>query len=339
MKAVYFEEHGGPEVLVYGDQPEPEVPEGWVKIRVRACALNYLDVFARNGMPGIKVELPGISGADCAGEIAELGEGVTGWEVGQRVLVYPPHVDFENGRFELMGETRRGAMAEYCAVRASQLMSIPDHVSDEDAAALPCAYGTAYRMMYTRGQIEAGESVLVLGASGGVGNAAVLFAKMAGATVTAAAGSEDKCEKLRQMGADDTVNYREVDFEKHTREKTGSLLRGGGYDVVVNFTGGDTWAKSIRCVRRHGRLLTCGGTAGYFPQTDIRFIFMAEMDIRGSTGWFPDEQQAVLDMVAEGKLKPVIGAVMPLSRGAEAVSLLEDRNFFGKIIVKPELDA
>lgn len=335
MKALFFNEHGDLDRLQFGEISEPEVEPGWVKLKVRACALNYLDIFARRGMPGIKVELPGISGADCVGEIVELGSGVDDWKPGQRVLVYPPHVDFENGRFELMGETRRGALAEYCVARASQLMPLPDHVSDEDAAALPCAYGTAYRMMFTRGEIKAGEKVLVLGASGGVGNAAVLLAKHAGAHVVAAAGSAEKCERLRMIGADETIDYHEVDFAKYARETTGSLLRGGGYDVVVNFTGGDTWARSIRCVKRHGRLLTCGGTAGYFPETDIRFIFMAEMDIRGSTGWTMEEQQAVLDLVADGKIKPVVSSIFPLQEGKEAVRALEERNFFGKIVVAP----
>lgn len=335
MKALYFDEHGDVDVLRYGDFPDPEVPPGWVKLKVRACALNYLDVFARRGMPGIKVELPGITGGDCVGDIVELGDGVDGWQVGQRVLVYPPHVDFRNGRFELMGETRRGALADYCVARASQLMAVSDHVADDDAAALPCAYGTAYRMMFTRGGVGPDDKVLVLGASGGVGNAALLFAKHAGAHVVAAAGSAEKCAKLREIGADETIDYHAVDFVDYTRETTGSLLRGGGYDVVVNFTGGDSWAKSIRCVKRHGRLLTCGGTAGYFPPTDIRYIFTAEMDIRGSTGWLFEEQQAVLDLVADGSIRPVIGAVYPLEDGKEAVRALEDRNFFGKIIVKP----
>jgi alcohol dehydrogenase len=335
VKAIYFKEHGDIGVLRYGEVSEPAVPAGWVKLKVRACALNYLDIFARRGMKGIKVELPGITGGDCAAEIAALGEGVAGWHVGQRVLAYPPHVDWANGQFDLLGETRNGAMAEYCLVRADQLMPIPDGVTDEDAASLPCAYGTAYRMMYTRGQVTAGETVLILGASGGVGNAALLFAKMAGAHVIAAAGSAEKCARLRDLGADETIDYTAEDFEKYIREKTGSLLRGGGCDVVVNFTGGETWAKSLHCVKRHGRLLTCGGTAGYFPPTDIRYIFTAEMDIKGSTGWTFEEQKAVLDLVAEGRLKPVIGGIYPLERGIEAVKALESRDFFGKIIVKP----
>jgi alcohol dehydrogenase len=339
MKAIYFNEHGDLDVLRYGDVPEPDVPPGWVKLRVRACSLNYMDVFARRGMPGIKVQLPGITGCDCAASIAALGDGVQGWTVGQRVLAYPPDVDWTKGHLDLLGETRNGALAEFCIVRAKQLMPIPDHVADEDAASLPCAYGTAYRMMYTRGQVKAGEKVLILGASGGVGNAALLFAKMAGAYVIAAAGSAEKCARLKALGADETIDYSTTEFDRYIRERTGSLLRGGGCDVVVNFTGGDTWAKSIRCVKRHGRLLTCGGTAGYFPPTDIRYIFTAEMEIRGSTGWTFEEQETLLELVSDGRLKPVIGGVYPLRDGIAAIRALEDRNFFGKIIVKPEAGA
>lgn len=335
MKALYFNEHGACDVLRYGDFPTPEPQPGWVRVRVRACSLNYLDVFARRGMPGIRVELPGITGADCAGIVDALGEGVAGFRPGERVLVYPPHMDWQKGRFELMGENRRGALAEYCVAREAQLMRIPDNVSDEDAASLPTAYGTAYRMMVTRGAVSPGEKVLILGASGGVGNAALLFAKLAGAYVIAAAGSEEKCARLRSLGADETIDYSTTDFESHIRSRTGSLLRGGGCDVVVNFTGGDTWARSIRCVKRKGRLLTCGGTAGYFPQTDIRYIFMAEMDIKGSTGWTFDEQKTVLELVAQRRLKPVIGALFPLADGIAAVRALEGRDFFGKIVVRP----
>jgi alcohol dehydrogenase len=335
MKAVYFMEHGSADVLRYGDLPEPELRTGWVKIRVRACALNHLDIFSRNGMPGIKIAFPHITGADCAGEIAEVGPRVDSWAVGQRVLVYPPHLDYEGGKVEIMGENRPGALAEYCTARASQLVAIPDHVTDEDAAALPTAYGTAHRMLCVRTIIQPGQTVLILGASGGVGNAAVLLAKMAGARVLAAAGSAEKCERLKQIGADETIDYSAEPFDSYVRRTTGSLLRGGGYDVVVNFTGGPTWAPSLRCVKRHGRLLTCGATAGYDPPTDIRYIYMGELTIIGSTGWEISDQQSILGMVAGGKLRPVIGAVLPLHQGIEAYRLLEDRNFFGKIIVKP----
>jgi alcohol dehydrogenase len=337
MKAIYFEEHGEPEVLRYGDFPDPEVPAGWVKLRLRAASLNYADIFSRRGMPGIKSHLPMIPGNDGAGEIAELGEGVEGWRVGQRVQPKPGYVDMSQGILDILGETRPGTFAEYVAVRASQLVAVPDNVADEVAACLPAAYGSAYRMLFSRGQLQADEKILILGASGGVGTACVLLAKLTGAYVIAAAGSAEKCERLRAIGADETIDYSAVEFDRYVRETTGTLFRGGGCDVVVNFTGGDTWAKSLRCVRRGGRLLTCGATAAYDPKTDLRYIYQGEMTIIGSTSYTMEDQIALLDLVAEGKLRPVIDRIMPLSQGIEALRLLESRQVFGKIILKPDL--
>ncbi len=335
MKAVYFNEHGDLSVLRYGDRPEPEVPAGWVKLRVGATSFNHADLFARRGMPGIKVQLPGITGMDCAGEIAELGPGVQGWKVGERVLPISHEVDWSSGTFDMLGENRNGALAEFCIVRASQLMRLPDNVSYEDAACLPCAYGTAYRMLHTRGEIKAGESILVLGASGGVGNACVLLAKIAGLHVIAAAGDDEKCAQLKALGADETINYNDESVDGWVKDKTGSLLRGGGVDVVVNFTAGETWQPSMRCVKRFGRLLCCGGTGGYKAITDIPYLFMSEMKIIGSTGWTMAEQQACVDLVAQGKLKPVIDRVIPLDQAIAAYADFEQRKFFGKIVVKP----
>lgn len=334
MKAIYFNEHGDLSVLRYGDIERPTAAPGWVTVRVRATSLNHLDIFSRRGMPGISIPLPSIPGGDAAGEIADLGAGVTGIEPGQRVLVNPAHVDLGKGIFDLLGESRRGALAEYCTVRAEQVIPLPSTVSYEDAACLPVAYGTAHRMLYERGRIRAGEKVLVLGASGGVGNACVLLAKRAGCHVIAAAGSDEKCQKLRALGADETINYRSEPFDDYIRRTTGSLLRGGGCDVVVNFTGGDTWARSLKCVKRHGRLLTCGGTAGYHPPTDIRYIFMAEMHIVGSTGWSREDLVACLDMVARGAWRPPIHRVFALEEGVEAMRVLEERDFFGKLVIR-----
>ncbi|OGA60619.1 MAG: zinc-binding dehydrogenase [Betaproteobacteria bacterium RIFCSPLOWO2_12_FULL_65_14] len=336
MKAVYFERHGDLSVLRHGEIPVPDtVPAGWVRLRVRATSLNHADLFSRRGMRGIKVQLPGITGSDCVGVIDALGEGVSGWRIGERVLPIPHVVDWQRGTFDMLGENRNGAMAEYCMVRAEQLLPLPDSVSDEHAACLPCAYGTAYRMMHSRGHIQAGETVLVLGASGGVGNACVLLAKLAGCHVIAAAGSAAKCEQLRAIGADETINYSTTALDRHVRERTGSLLRGGGVDVVVNFTAGETWAPSMRCVRRFGRLLCCGGTGGYRAETDIAYLFTSEMTVIGSTGWTREDQQACVDLVASGRLKPPIDRVVPLERAIEAIGAFERREFFGKIVIKP----
>ncbi len=335
MKAVWFGEHGGLDVLRYGDLEDPQPGPGEVRVRVEACSLNYHDVFTRRGMPGIKVPLPMVPGCDAAGRVDALGEGVSGWQPGDAVLVDPVLTDEATGRFWMIGDTRWGAYAEYVIVDQSQLIALPDGVSATQASCLPVAYGTAYRMMITRGQVQAGERVLILGASGGVGTGALLLAKMLGAHVVAAAGSEDKCARLRELGADDTVNYATEDFVAHTRRTTGTLFTGGGYDVVVNFTGGDTWARSLRCVKLGGRLLTCGATAGYDPPTDIRFIWTAEMDIRGSNGWKRPDLLALLDLVRTGAVDPAIDKVLPLEQGAEAMRLLEERAFFGKIVLAP----
>lgn len=335
MKAVYFEGHGDADVLRYGDFPDPELGPGQVRVKVNAVSLNYLDIFSRRGMPGITIELPSITGADCAGEIAELGAGVEGWQVGQRVMIDPVYRDFQTMKFTMMGENTRGALAEQCAVHHSQLIALPDDVSDEYAACLPVAYGTSQRMIITRGQVKAGDKVLILGASGGVGTSSLSIAKMQGAYVIAAAGSEDKCRRLAELGADETIDYSTTSFRDYCREKTGGMMRGGGYDVVVNFTGGDTWADSLRCIRLGGKLLTCGATAGFNPPTDIRYIWTGELNVLGSNGWQREDLVALIDLVQSGRLQPVIDRVLPLSEGIDACRLLEERRFFGKIVVKP----
>jgi alcohol dehydrogenase len=239
------------------------------------------------------------------------------------------------GKVWMIGDTLWGAYAEYVVVAATQLIPLADDIDFADASCLPVAYGTAHRMLFTRGGLTGGESILVLGASGGVGTCCVLLARMVGAHVVAAAGSAEKCERLADLGADETIDYSSTDFADWTRERTGSLFRGGGYDVVVNFTGGDTWAPSLRCVKLGGRLLTCGATAGYDPPTDIRFIWTAEMDIRGSNGWTRADLTALLDLVGDGRLRPVIDRRLPLAEGVEAMRLLEERAFFGKIVIEP----
>ena len=336
MKAIVFDEHGALDVLRYDDVPTPEPGEGEVRVAVEACSLNYHDLFTRNGMPGIKTPLPMVPGCDAAGTVDATGEGVDGWAEGARVLVDPIQRR-PDGRIRMIGDTMWGAYAEYVLVDATQLIALPDEVSTVDASCLPVAYGTAHRMLFTRGGVTAGETVFVLGASGGVGSCCVLLAKMAGATVVAAAGTAEKCAALAELGADMTVDYSSTDIAAFTKTETGSLFSGGGWDVVINFTGGDTWPQTLRMVKQGGRLLTCGATAGFDPQTDIRFIWTAEMDIRGSNGWTRDDLHALLEMVADGRLKPVIDRELPLTEGVEAMRLLEDRQFFGKIVITPNL--
>lgn len=337
MRALVLREHGGNDKLVLEtDFPDPTPGEGDVVLRVRACSLNYHDVFTRRGMPGIKIAMPAIMGLDVAGEIAAIGPGVTGWAVGDRVVADPIN-RVEGG---LIGETVHGGLAEYCRVRAHQLVRVPDGVSFADAAALPCAYGTAIRMMYTNGHVAAGEKVLILGASGGVGICCLQLAKIAGAEVIACAGTDEKAAQLRALGADRTINYTSQDFVKEIYEIYGKPTRRGagvsrGVDVVVNYTGGDTWVKSMRVLRVGGRLLTCGATAGYDPKEDIRFIWTFELKLLGSNGWMREDLLTLLDMVQAGKIKGMVQTTLPLEQGAEAVRRLEEREVFGKIVVTP----
>jgi alcohol dehydrogenase len=344
MRALVLHEHGANGLSLETGFPDPIPGDGDVVLRVRAASLNYHDVFTRRGMPGIRIAMPAIMGLDVAGEIVALGPGVNsgvnggveGWKVGDRVLGDPIN-RVEGG---LTGETVHGGLAEYCRLRAHQLIRIPDRVGFEAAAALPCAYGTARRMMVTNGHVAAGEKVLILGASGGVGVCCVQLAKLAGATVIAATSSADKAARLRGLGADDIIDYAQEDFVQAAYSRYGKPARRGpgsnrGVDVVVNYTGGDTWTKSLRILRVGGRLLTCGATAGYDPPEDIRYIWTFELQILGSNGWAREDLTVLLDLVQSGKLQAVIDEVLPLERAAEGLMRLENRQVFGKLVVTP----
>jgi alcohol dehydrogenase len=337
MRAIVLREHGGDDKLTLEpDFPDPVPGEGDVVLRVRASSLNYHDVFTRRGMPGIKIAMPAIMGLDVAGEIVAIGPGVEGWSIGDAVLVDPLN-RVEGG---LMGETIHGGLAELCRARAHQLIRIPEGVSFADAAALPCAYGTAHRMMHTNGHIAAGEKVLILGASGGVGVCCVQLAKLAGATVIACAGSAAKAARLRQLGADHVINYAEQDFVKEIYALYGKPNRRGagvglGVDAVVNYTGGDTWVKSLRVLKVGGRVLTCGATAGFDPKEDLRFIWTFELKILGSNGWARSDVMALLGMLQDGRLQGVVDATFPLEQAPEALRRIEDREVFGKLVITP----
>ena len=272
MKAVLLRQHGVIDSLEYvTDFPEPAATAEHVVIRVKATSFNYHDVFTVRGMPGIKVPLPMIIGLDIAGEIIEIGPGVSGWKTGDRVLVNPL-----NRQKGLMGEMMHGGLAEKCLVAAHQLIRMPDQVTFEAAAALPVAYGTAHRMIITHDTIKPGEKVLILGASGGVGTGCVLLAKMLGAEVIACASGATKIRRLKDLGADHVINYKDTDFSKWAIEKFGKPQRRtyeGGVDVVINFTGGDTWLPTLKCVKRGGKVLVCGATAGFDPKEDLRYVW------------------------------------------------------------------
>jgi alcohol dehydrogenase len=333
MKALLLRKHGGLEQLdVVSDHPVPTATEGHVVIRVRASSFNYHDVFTVRGMPGIKVPLPVIIGLDMAGEIVEVGPGVDR-RPGERVLVNPL-----NKTKGLMGEMLDGGMAEYCLVAADQLVPMPAGVSFADAASLPVAYGTAHRMLITHDTVRPGERVLILGASGGVGTGCVILAKHLGAEVIACTSSPEKVHKLRELGADEVINVNDVDFSRWAVEKYGKPQRrsyDGGVDVVINFTGGDTWHPSLRCLKRGGKLLVCGATAGYDPKEDLRYIWSFELKVIGSNSFYDDNLAALMTMIDQGRMKPVIDKVLPLEQAREGLRLIQDREVIGKVVVEP----
>ena len=336
MKAAVIEKQGGLENLVYREWPDPEPRAGEVLLKVRGCGLNHLDIFVRRGMPGFPVPMPFISGGDIAGEIAELGEDVTGWKAGDRVALHP--VTHEG----MMGEEIPGGMAEYVRVSADNLIRIPDNVDFVTAAAVPIAYGTAIRMLFKIGDIKGSDTILILGASGGVGVCCVQLAKIAGAYVIACAGSEEKGRRLKEVGADEVILYTQEDFMQVVRQRHGRPQRAGGgssanggVDVVVNFTGGDTWVKSLRTLKLGGRILTCGATAGYDPAEDLRVIWTFELQIRGSNGWEREDIEKLFELVSSGKLRAQIDKTFPLEQAAEALRMLEDRTVVGKVVVMP----
>lgn len=325
MYAAVIERQGALENLVYREWPDPVPRAGEVLVRIRGCGLNHLDIFVRRGMPGFPVPMPFISGGDLAGEIAALGAAVSGWKIGDRVAMHP--VTDEG----MMGEEIPGGMAEYVRVAAANLIPLADHVDFVSAAAVPIAYGTAIRMLFEIGNVKAGDLVLILGASGGVGVACLQLCKMIGARVIAAAGSDEKCRRLVELGADHSVNYASEDFSKATWTLSGKQ----GVDVVINYTGGDTWVPSLRSLKPRGKLLTCGATAGFKTDNDMRFIWVRELQVLGSNGYSKENIATALRYVAEGHFKPVVSHVMPLAQAREAQRLMEARDFLGKIVLVP----
>lgn len=343
MKALCFYEHGELDVLQYADVPDPEPGPGQALVRVRACALNRLDMWVQRGWPGLKLEMPHWTGADVAGTVAGLGEGVTGWQVGQRVAVDPGITTAEDAftrrgeysispGYTILGEHIRGGQAEYVAVPATNLMAIPDGWDFSRAAAPLLVSLTAWRMLIHRARLRAGESVLVVGAGGGVNSMAIQIAKLAGATVYALTSTEEKMEKAREIGADVVLNYREdLKWSQTLYEMTGRR----GVEVVVDNVGQATLAQSMRAVARGGRIVIVGNTSGPKTEIDVRFIFGKQISLIGSTMGTHQDFRDVMDLVWAGKLRPVVDKVIPLSEGRSAFEVMQRGEHFGKIVLTP----
>jgi len=342
MKAVCFTEHGELDVLRYDTVPDPEPGAGQVLIRVRACALNHLDIWVRRGWPGLKLEKPHWCGADVAGEIAALGENVAGWEIGQKVVVDPGLSTIEDvytrrgedslsPGYHILGEQVRGGAAEFLAVPVRNVHPIPQNL-DFPTAAAPLLVGlTAWRMLIHQARLKAGEHVLIVGAGGGVNSIAIQIAKLAGAFVYVVAGNRDKAEKAEALGADVVFDRSQVDWAREIYRQTNKQ----GVDVVVDNVGKATLSKSMMAVARGGRIVIVGNTTGAQAEIDIRFIFGKQISIIGSTMGSHQDFRDVTALLWAEKLTPVIDRVMPLSEGIDAYRMIENGEQFGKIVLMP----
>src|SRR5215813_9042030 len=325
MKALAFHEHGGLDKLGYRDVPDPAIGPGDVLVRVRACALNHLDLFVREGLPGFTLPLPFWTGCDIAGEIAQAGAAVSGVAVGDRVAVNP---NLHCGRCEyctkgeqslcvsygILGEHVQGGLAEYVRVAADKVLALPAHVSYEDAAAFILVNMTAWRMLVTQARLRAGEDLLILGVGGGVSSTGVQIGNLCGARVWVTSSSDEKLERARALGADECINYSKDDWVKLIAQKTGRR----GVDVVLENVGAATWPGAIRALAKGGRLVTCGGTSGPICETDVRQVFWKQIAIIGSTMATNAEFAEVMGQLFRGRLKAIVDSVMPLKEGAAA---------------------
>ena len=342
MKALYFEQHGELDVLQYGEVPEPQTGPGQIKVRVRATALNFLDIWVRRGWPGLKLEMPHWCGADMAGEIVELGDGVSDWQTGQRVVADPGISLFEDeytGRgedsvspgYHVLGEHQRGGAAEYIVLPASSLAAIPDDVDFPEAAAPLLVTLTAWRMLIHQSALRAGESVLVVGAGGGVNSMAIQVAKLAGAFVYVVASNDKKAQLANNLGADVVLDRSQVDWGREIYKLTAKR----GVDVIVDNVGKATLMKSMQALARGGRIVIVGNTSGPLAEIDIRYIFGKQISLIGSTMGSHQDFKEVIAMLWSGKLRPVVDRVMPLSEGRQAYEIMQKGGQLGKIVLTP----
>jgi len=333
MKVARIHQHGGPEVLVYEDAPEPRIKANEILLRVGACALNHLDLFVRGGIPGMKFDMPHVLGSDIAGEVVRVGELCERVKPGWRVLLSPglscrqcaqcvSGQDNLCRRYTMFGYRVDGGNAEYIAAPEYSAIQIPDDLSFEQAAAVPLVFLTAWHMLMARADLQPGEDVLVLAASSGVGSAAIQIAKMFQCRVIATA---------RALGADHAINHYLQDISAEVRKITAKR----GVDVVIEHVGAATWQKSVESLAPAGRLVTCGATTGYDAKVDLRFLFSRQLSLLGSFMGTMGELRRVLQFVFRGQLKPVIDRVYPLAEIRAAHERLENKEQFGKVVVVP----
>jgi NADPH:quinone reductase-like Zn-dependent oxidoreductase len=342
MKLARIHRHGGPEVLVCEDAPEPPIKPTEVLVRVRACALNHLDLFVRAGMPGVKIAMPRILGSDISGEVIAVGELCERVKPGWRVLLSPglscrqcEHCLSGNDnlcrRYTVFGYGVNGGNAELLAAPEYSVIQIPDDFGFEEAAAMPLVTLTAWHMLIGRARLQPGEDVLVLAASSGVGSCAIQIAKLFQCRVIATAGGEEKLAKARALGADHAIDHYRQDISAEVKKITARR----GVDIVVEHVGAATWTKSLESLAPAGRLVTCGATTGYDASIDLRYLFTKQYSVLGSYMGTMGELHTALKFVFRGLIRPVIDRIYPLAEIRDAHMRLERKEQFGKILVKP----
>lgn len=340
MKAVLFREHGGPDKLLYEEVPMPVMAQEDVLIRVKACALNHLDIWIRQGNPAYPMPLPHISGSDIAGVVEEVGSRVEGVKVGERVLVSPglscwrcefclAGQDNFCRTYSIIGAIRDGGYAEYVSVPFRNVLPIPDNLTFEQAASFPLVSVTASHMLFALAGLQHGETVLVMGAGSGVGSMAIQMAKLAGARVITTVGSDDKVPKAVLLGADAVINHA----KENVAERVRLLTEGKGVDVVIEHIGPDVWDLSLQALSKGGRLITCGATTGAEVKLDLRYVFSRQLTIKGSYMGTRAELVKAAELMGQGRLKPVIDRMFPLEEARAAQELMLSRKFFGKIVL------
>lgn len=342
MKAVIFEKHGSLEELKWTDVPDPEPAPGEVLVRVRACSVNHLDIWERQGLPGVPIQLPHISGSDIAGEIVKTGSAASGLKPGARVVISPGSScrrcefckkDYDSlcADYRMMGLHRDGGYAEYAVAPVESVIPVSEKLTFEEWASIPLVFLTARHMLITRARLAKGETVLIHAAGSGIGSAAIQTAKRAGATVITTAGTREKLEKAKLLGADHGILYKESDFAEEVRSFTG----GRGVDVVFEHIGPETWTQSLKSLAKGGRLVTCGATSGNEVKIDLRFLFARQLTLLGSYMGGINELHEVLRLVERGELKPVVDTVFPLREAHKAQEKMLKRDFFGKLLIVP----
>ena len=340
MNAVVFHEHGGPGKLQYQEMPAPTIGPNEVLVRVKACALNHLDIWIRQGSPAYPMPLPHISGSDVAGTVQQIGSQVEGIAEGERVYVSPGvgcgHCEqCLAGRdnmcrsYGLIGAMCHGGYAEYVKVPARNVFPIPGTLSFEQAAAFPLVSVTAWHMLFTLADLRLGEGVLIMGAGSGVGHMAIQMAKLAGARVITTVGSDDKIDKAKALGADEVINHSREKVNQRVRE----LTQRRGVEVVIEHIGPEVWGQCIDSLAKGGRLITCGATTGAEVQLDLRYVYSRQLTIKGSYMGSQSELLKAAALVGQGRLRPVIDRIFPLSDAKGAQEYLLSRKFFGKIVL------